>query len=87
MVIDELADIRQMQVEKGFDSNHDDKHTDRSLLSAATQLLQGMRMYDGKEWTAARVRRIRSKYTEREQLLIAAAFIVAEIERRDRVEV
>ena len=87
MVIDEIADIRQMQEEKGFDANHDDTHTDRSLLSAATQLLQGMRMYDEKEWTTSRVRRIQRKYTEREQLLIAAAFIVAEIERRDRVEV
>ena len=83
-ILVELQACRDSQIAKGFDADHDDTHTDGSLLSAATQLLQGMRFYDEEEWTAARVRRIRGKYTEREQLLIAAAFIVAEIERRDR---
>lgn len=75
-VLDEIAARRQRQVEKGYDAAHDDDHTDGSLLAAAESCINVNRK---SPWTNY------SPPWGRDALIDAAAFIVAEIERWDRM--
>lgn len=83
-----LADVlaeRERQIMRGFTPEHDDTHTDGSLAVCASGLLF---LLDGKKdptnWTLGRINHIRKKHLKRQQLVIAAAMIIAEIERMDR---
>lgn len=71
----EMQAERAKQIAKGFNAAHDDEHTDGAIITA--------------EWGAlARLQAastIRSATNRRHGLLQAAAMIVAEIERVDRV--
>lgn len=83
--LEHIAAERDRQISMGFDAHHDDLHTDGSLAVCASGLLfmlDGKRDADG--WTLLRITHIRQTRSDREQLIIAAALIVAEIERLDR---
>jgi len=79
-VLDEIAAERRRQIEKGYTAEHDDQHVDGELADAAAAYATG---YAGwwpwslDTWKPADSRR---------QLIIAAAFLMAEIERIDRKE-
>lgn len=77
-VIQEIEAERQKQIAKGFTALHDDQHWNQELEYVALDILRGWR----DSW-GVRERHIGDR---RQQLLIAAALIVAEIERRDRAE-
>lgn len=85
-VLDEVAVERKRQIAKGFTAEHDDMHTDGSLAVCASGLLF---LLDGKKdvlnWTLPRITHIRKKHTKRQQLVIAVAMAIAEIERMDRL--
>ncbi len=81
-VIEEIIKEREKQLSKGFDSVHDDTHKDGELLHTAIEVCRCI--YDSSnliidDWGITAYR------TDRECLIIAAALIVAEIERLDRI--
>lgn len=95
----EVIQERDRQVRKGWDSYHDDQHVDSSigraggLLASVTAI--GSRAeqaidpeFDGGTWVAKFVRRCVGKYIEskRRRYIIAAALLIAEVERIDRAE-
>lgn len=97
-VLREIEAERAKQEEKGYDAMHDDQHGDESLALAAaclatpTELLRHTEhenpsgfteqtFDDPWPWTDWDGR---GKYERRQELVIAAALIVAEIERLDR---
>lgn len=78
--------LRQIDHE-GFDAGHDDQHDDLSIACAAAVYVTPYEIFDrfgnsvwpwDPEWDK------RDKHDRRKQLIIAAALIVAEIERLDR---
>jgi len=75
-VIDEIQAERTYQAIRGYTPDHDDQHTDGSLIHVASDILA--QRYDrwGIMWT--------NSGDKRRQLIIAAALIAAEIERMDR---
>jgi hypothetical protein len=83
--------MRQIQ-DKGWDSKHDDKHTDRSLLNAA--ILLALDVYNGsmvdplqvEDWPDQLCLRVRENYGTDvvRRLTIAGAMIAAEIDRLQR---
>ena len=78
-VLNEIASNRRRQIAKGFDAAHDDKHEDRSLLSAAMHCLSNRYLSPWQDW--------RRSGDYRTDLIDAASFIIAEIERWDRMPV
>lgn len=82
---------RQIQIEKGYDSQHDDAHTDGSILMAgatvAAKAAQGYASFyrtDGSDkWVSEACNHVFKKHhgDYKRQLVIAAALIVAELER------
>lgn len=86
-VIDEIAAERVRQVfSEGYDESHDDEHLGGDLLAAAEAYIVHV---DGDEDLAEEIwpwepNSFKPK-TTRENLIRAAALIVAEIERMDRV--
>ena len=90
-VIDEIWRERINQACKGYDAAHDDGHIDGTLFKAAGALIaEGTDTYFEYSMTPADCRWIdellaKVKFDRRRQLVLAAAFIVAEIERIDRI--
>lgn len=85
----DVATERRKQIAKGYDSQHDDKHDAGELAAAAYQLLfldtqgEGCRDLDEPDgWIDELAASLRSD--RRRRLVVAAALIVAEIERLDR---
>lgn len=94
-IIREIALERMRQlVEKGYDFSHDDKHDHAELAQAAMACLQSSLHYPDRElvygdedaafWWPNGWSPMKRK-APRAELIRAAAFIVAEIERLDRV--
>lgn len=92
-VIQEIKTERLRQVEKeGYPTAHDDEHGDGSLADAAAHYAATSHPLFDAGWGKvksifpwARMYDKKNKKTRREQLVIAAALIVAEIERLDRL--
>ena len=88
--IELIAEERERQISKGFDAYHDNSHYDRSLLTAAKLIIDNAECDFGLtvKWPKELLKHIRVKYNNDEikQLTIAAAFIIAEIERLQRLE-
>lgn len=93
--IDLILDERDRQRRKGFNAAHDDKHVDGAILKAVTDQLV-MHCFtefgdaganETPEWATELTAHIRRKYSRRpiQKLVIAAAMLLAEIERRQRV--
>lgn len=85
----ELVDQeRSRQCNKGFTAEHDDQHTDGSLIEASRQILNDFEVSpdDYDEWPSELRFNVRGKYGDDpiHRLVIAAALIVAEIERLQR---
>lgn len=85
-VIFDIVTERQRQVDKGFDHDHDCGHEKEELLLCARNILKLDEGRDIGSWWLKRARKIREKYERRDQLKIAAALIVAEMERIDNWE-
>lgn len=88
-VIEEIAAERQRQREQeGWTEKHDDQHTDGSLAQAAACYVAHAARRLPLPWPTSWHSNWdkRAKHSSRRCLIIAAALIVAEIERRDRRE-
>lgn len=100
--VDVIAERRGQIAREGYDTTHDDEHTDRSIAMAATCYV---RHYVQRAWVLDVPPLTGSNYqdmeeppdwpdawhgwkpkTPRQDLIRAAALIVAEIERLDRLE-
>lgn len=87
-VLAEVNTERQRQIGKGYDAAHDDEATEGQLYETAAVVLLGHKSVSGALLeTRAAADYILNKWADnrRRQLLIAAALIVAEIERLDRI--
>lgn len=83
-VLQEVGRVRERQVAKGYDAAHDDEHTDGAIAVAAAYYAWGKGVPEYLwPWEEA-ARPTLSLMSDRERLLVAAALIVAEIERLDR---
>lgn len=78
-IVSELLKERLKQIAKGFDENHDDEHGAGELRQAAAHLLSPSHVKWPWEDNSM------SDKTVRERFVVAGAFIVAEIERYDRM--
>lgn len=77
----EIAAERLKQISKGFNPEHDAvEHGNGDLTRAAAYLATGVVRATTPVWATA----LDAKHTYREKLVIAAALLVAEIERLDR---
>lgn len=94
-VLGEIAKERNRQIRKGWDEEHDDGHADGSLLHASVLTmcevgglaLAGVDAPDiNGPWPDQFIMRLAEKMRDnpRQMLIIAAALLVAEIERMDR---
>lgn len=82
-VLDEIAAERAGQVAKGYDAAHDDEHTTFEISAVAAAVALGgseFVSFDVPEWADT----IIAKHDTRQRMIIAAALLVAEIERLDR---
>ncbi len=79
-VLDEIRAERAKQVRKGYNAKHDDEHDDGSIAVQAAALADNNHEPHRDLWGLA----LDHKHRRREQLIIAAALLVAEIERLDR---
>lgn len=83
-VNDVLAE-RSRQQQKGYTAEHDDKHADGSIAAAAALIAGGYpRRAAMPGWPTKLAKQVATSMDRRQQLVIAAAMIVAEIERLDR---
>jgi hypothetical protein len=85
---DALASVileREQQADKGFTAEHDDQHDDGSLAACAKEILDGG-SNSGGGWFEDRAAHVCGKYDRRTQLVIAAALLIADIERMDRLK-
>lgn len=80
----EIDAERYRQIQKGFTPHHDDTLTDGSLVLCAQQILERCSVSDDQGWTTDRAKHIEQKHPVRQRLIIAAAMLVAEVERMDR---
>ena len=98
-VIDEIAAERDRQITKeGWSFDHDDEHVDGSLAAAASTYAWFGSFGDAERdatnknvavaslWPASWSRRWFKPKSQRRDLIRAAALIIAEIERLDRVK-
>ena len=82
-VLTEVRNEMQKQTRKGYDAAHDDEHVHYELPRVAAMLVSTrVDRLSGPAWG----RTLRAEKTEREQLIIAAALTIREIERLDRLE-
>ncbi len=96
--IEEIVAERHRQLrQEGWSATHDDEHVDGSLATAAAcyaawepiygySPLSGMHRYI-EMWPWQDIDDKREKHTRRRRCIIAAALLVAEIQRLDREEV
>jgi hypothetical protein len=85
-ILVEVADERQRQIGKGYDAAHDDQEEDLGVLVSALTMTAECRMMMTHA-TFMRLEHIRGRHpSRREQLIIAAALLVAEVERLDRIK-
>jgi hypothetical protein len=88
-VITDIIAERAIQEGKGFTASHDDSENDDGQLIDCASLIFGHPRFadDSAYWPVQRADHVRKKYANnrRQQLVIAAALIVAEIERMDRL--
>lgn len=86
-VLQELMAERDRQIAKGYTIAHDDQHTDGTILQAAEEIIHTIQ-HDRRDvrdqWPHVVRDHAREKYDTRQRLIIAAAMLVAEIERIDR---
>ena len=82
----EIDAERWRQIQKGFTPDHDDTLTDGSIALCAKMILDRCPLGDLQEWGLDRALHVTKKHTVRQRLIIAAALIVAEIERIDRTQ-
>ena len=85
----EVQAERDRQIARGYDAKHDDEAAEGQLYEVAAIVLLGLRGVAGALLeTRASAEYILNKWRNhrRKQLLIAAALLVAEIERFDRIE-
>ena len=89
-VLDDIIAERNRQIELGYDAEHDDEHTNNQLARAAASYAVGGGLFKIQLNVPLQVWPYQWYYedekTEREKLVIAAALLVAEIERLDRFE-
>lgn len=86
-VLDEIGAERERQIAKGYDAAHDDQHVPGDIDSAAGLILMediDLLVNDGHADNIAGHVLDKHEDDRRRQLVIAAALIVAEIERMDR---
>ncbi len=89
-VLEEISKERERQILKGFDAQHDDQHDNGEILEAAVKIATGVAMGDvtfatnGAQWTGELAQHVCEKWDDKKRLIIAAAMIVAEIERMER---
>jgi hypothetical protein len=84
-VLNDILIERQRQLAKGFTSDSDDHNTDGSMTVCAMRILQKVPSQDLQPWANSRAQHVTEKHTPRQRLIIAAALIVAEVERLDRI--
>jgi hypothetical protein len=88
-ILNEINDERRSQIAKGYDAKHDDEAAEGQLYEVAAIVLLGLQGVAGAllgTRTAAQYILNKWRHSRRKQLLIAAALLVAEIERLDRIE-
>lgn len=79
-VLDEIAVERKLQIARGYDAAHDDEHTGGEIARAAASFAANdPRLWP---WGALPIH----EGGRRETLIKAAALLVAEIERFDRID-
>lgn len=95
-VLLEIVGERQRQIVKGFTHKSDDYRADGALPLCAAMIADPsgdlqersatsqIRSWSEEGWEAERAEHVCGKHTRRRQLIIAAAMLVAEIERIDR---
>jgi len=82
-VLKEIEAERQRQIDKGFDAKHDDQHVGGELAeSAAFLTMPGVFLASDQVLECAT--RVLGRHPRRRCLVVAAAMLVAEIERLDR---
>lgn len=89
-----IEDERMRQCSKGYGRDHDDTHTDGSLLRAAMDIAVGVaadetgEVPDPPKWVEELVEHVNKKYRRApiRRLVVACALIGAEIERRERLQ-
>ena len=82
-VLGEILAERQRQIAKGYDAAHDDDHSTFEISTVAAAVALGASDHlsgDVPDWADY----IIEKHGTRQRLVIAAALLVAEIERLDR---
>ena len=92
-VMDEIAAERAKQIARGYDASHDDEHKDESIVQAAVcyaipHSLRGTMFPSTTFWQRVwpwALWHWDPKKPRREELITAAALIVAEVERLDRL--
>lgn len=85
-VIDEIIGRRKHQIRKGYDATHDGDHTEREIAFAAACFAIGSYAYTIKGECLWPWKEQLPSGEPRDQLIDAAALIVAEIERMDRMK-
>lgn len=86
-ILSEIAAERGRQIAKGYDAAHDDQHTDGELATAAGLIALGdydLITDDGPGDVLAAVVLDKHADIRERRLIIAAALLVAEVERLDR---
>lgn len=84
-VIEEVAAMREKQISKGYDAAHDDEHDDESLALTGAYLAVPSSVetdISPPDWACI----LEQENDPRECLIIAAALLIAEVERMDRAE-
>lgn len=82
-VLAEVYEERRRQAQHGYDPAHDDSHDADELAIAALVLIDYDAIENGPRWAYDLAHKTRED--RRKQLVIAAALLVAEIGRLDRV--
>ena len=85
----EVLEARREQIREGFEPEHDDDHTDSELAEFASGLINGRIEQFMTPWVARRLQeamdRLGGDMTGTGHLAYAAALLVAEIGRRQRL--
>jgi hypothetical protein len=86
-VLEDVAVERERQILKGYDAANDDTRCNGSLLAFVNSILLTFSRGTGADWVwDAYARLMHAQKSERQRLVMAAAVLVAEIQRRDRIE-